>query len=95
SKYPPIVRDISFIVKNNFIPNDYFDLVRETVPEIVEEVELLDKYENENKFGKDNISYAYRITYRSLDKTLTNSEVDALHKKIETTTIKIYKAKVR
>ncbi len=95
SKYPSIVRDISFIVKNDFIPNDYFDLVRETAPNLVEEVELLDKYENAEKFGKDNISYAYRITYRSLDKTLTNSEIDILHKKIETVTIKIYKAKVR
>jgi phenylalanyl-tRNA synthetase alpha chain len=29
SKYPPIVRDISFVVPDTFIPNDYFDLVRD------------------------------------------------------------------
>ena len=95
SKYPPIVRDISFIVKNTFIPNDYFDLVRETGGELIEEVHLLDKYENEAKFGKDNISYAYRITYRSLDRTLTAEEIDALHKKIEGITKETFGATIR
>src|SRR4029079_7090816 len=71
SKYPPIVRDISFVVKKDFVPNDYFDFVREIAPGLVEEVTLLDKYENAAKFGADKISYAYRITYRSLERTLT------------------------
>ncbi len=95
SKYPPVVRDISFIVKNTFIPNDYFDLVRETAPDLVEEVALIDKYENAAKLGEGNVSYAYRITYRSLDKTLTNEEVSALHKKIEGETVRNFGAKVR
>jgi phenylalanyl-tRNA synthetase alpha chain len=95
SKYPPIVRDISFIVPNTFIPNDYFDFVRESIPDIVEQVELLDKYENEAKFGKDKISYAYRITYRSLDRTLTAIEIDQVHKKLEMETTKNFNATVR
>lgn len=95
SKYPPIVRDISFIVPNTFIPNDYFDFVRESIPDIVEQVELLDKYENEAKFGKDKISYAYRITYRSLDRTLTSPEIDQVHKKLETETTKDFEAVIR
>ena len=95
SKYPPIVRDISFVVKKDFIPNDYFDFVRETAPEIVEEVELLDKYENVAKFGQEKISYAYRITYRSLDRTLTAEEIDQVQKKIETETAKIFEGKIR
>lgn len=95
SKYPPIVRDISFIVKNDFVPNNYFDLVRDIAPDLAEEVALLDKYENDEKFGQGNISYAYRITYRSITRTLTNAEVDALHKKLEVVTIETYKAKIR
>lgn len=95
SKYPAIVRDISFIVRKDFIPNDYFDLVRELAPGLVEEVELVDTYENEAKFGKDSISYAYRITYRSLDRTLTSTEIDTLHKNIERVTSETFKAKVR
>jgi phenylalanyl-tRNA synthetase alpha chain len=95
SKYPPIVRDISFIVKSNFIPNDYFDLVRETAPDLVEEVSLLDKYENAEKFGENMISYAFRITYRSTERTLTSGEVDTLHKKLESETARIFDAKIR
>lgn len=95
SKFPPITRDISFVVKSTFVPNDYFDVVRETVPEMVEEVALIDKYENAEKFGEGNTSYAYRITYRSLEKTLTNQEVDKLHKKLEDVTAKTFGAKIR
>lgn len=95
SKYPPIVRDISFVVKNDFIPNDYFDFVRESAPGLIEQVELLDKYENAEKFGAGKISYAYRITYRSLDRTLTSEEIDATHKKLESETSKVFEATVR
>jgi len=96
SKYPPVVRDISFIVKNDFAPNNYFDLIREVVGEdLIEEVTLLDKYTNPKKFGEDTVSYTYRIVYRSLERTLTNEEVDALHRNLEEETIKHYGAEVR
>lgn len=95
SKYPQITRDISFVVDTKFIPNDYFDLIREIGGELVEQVSLLDKYENEAKFGKDKVSYTYRTVYRSMDCTLTNEEIDALHKKIEEATKKQFGAEVR
>lgn len=96
SKYPPITRDISFVVNKDFIPNNYFDLIREVTGEdLVEEVKLIDKYENEQKFGQNKISYAYRIIYRSLEKTLTSTEVDVMHKKLEQKTAEIYKAQIR
>ncbi len=95
SKYPPVVRDISFIVPKTFSPNDYFDLVRDIAGDLVEQVELIDSYENDAKFGAGNKSYAYRITYRSSDRTLTNDEVDVLHKSIEQETAKEFGATVR
>jgi phenylalanyl-tRNA synthetase alpha chain len=95
SKYPPVVRDISFVVDNTFIPNDYFDLVRDVVGDMAEEMALIDKYENAVKFGEGKVSYAYRITYRSLDRTLTSVEVDELHKKLEEATVSTFGAKIR
>ncbi len=95
SKYPPVVRDISFIVKKGFVPNNYFDLVRDVGGDLVEQVELLDTYENDEKLGAGNVSYAYRITYRSLDRTLTNEEVTALHAKLEAATRSDFGATIR
>ncbi len=71
SKFPPITRDISFIVDKNFVPNNYFDLIRDIGGDLVEEVKLLDKYEDPKKFGADKVSYTYRIIYRSNLRTLT------------------------
>ncbi len=95
SKYPPSVRDISFVVPKDFVPNNYFDLVRDIAGNIVEEVTLIDKYENDEKFGTGHMSYAYRIVYRSLERTLTSAEVDALHTKIEGETKKQFGATIR
>lgn len=95
SKFPPIVRDISFVVANSFVPNDYFDLVRDIGGDLIEEVTLIDRYENEEKFGAGKISYAYRITYRSIERTLESTEIDQLHKKLEEETNTTYGATIR
>ncbi|OGI76816.1 hypothetical protein A3C57_00310 [Candidatus Nomurabacteria bacterium RIFCSPHIGHO2_02_FULL_33_12] len=95
SKYPAIIRDISFVVDKTFSPNDYFDLVRDVVGYLAEEVSLLDEYENDVKFGADKKSYAYRITYRSLEKTLTDEEVNTLHKELEEKTREIFSVMIR
>jgi len=95
SKFPPVIRDISFIAKKDFVPNDYFDLVRDIAGDLVESVSLIDKYENEAKFGKDKLSYAYHVTYRSVDRTLTNEEIDKLHKRLEEQTTSAFNAVVR
>lgn len=95
SKYPPVTRDISFIVSKTFTPNDYFDLVRAIGGDLIEEVGLLDSYENDEKFGAENMSFAYRIIYRSIERTLTSDEVDTLHKTLEEETTAQFAATVR
>ncbi len=95
SKYPKAERDISFVVDKSFVPNDYFDLIREIGKDLVEEVSLSDKYENEEKFGKDKISFTYHIVYRSPEKTLTSEEIDQIQSKLYSETEKIYKATLR
>jgi len=95
SKYPPVTRDISFIIDKKFVPNDYFDLIREIGGDLVEQVELLDKYENDEKFGADKMSYTYRIVYRSVERTLKSEEVDLLQNKLYEQTEKTYGAQLR
>lgn len=95
SKYPPVTRDISFVVPHTFVPNDYFDAIRDIGGDMIEQVALLDKYENEKKFGKDKVSYTFRITYRSIERTLTNKEVNTLHSKLEGVTTSDFHAELR
>ncbi|MEK7163373.1 MAG: hypothetical protein AAB775_01525 [Patescibacteria group bacterium] len=96
SKYPAIVRDISFIVDfASFTPKNYFDLVRDVVGDLAEEMTLVDQYENTGQFGAGRKSYTYRIIYRSLARTLTDGEVNVMHKKLEEKTKEIYGAEVR
>ncbi len=96
SKYPPVVRDISFLVDAaSFTPNDYFDLVRDVAGDLAEEVALVDEYENAEKFGSGKKSYAYRVTYRSLDRTLTDAEVNDMHRQLEQETVRVFGAIIR
>lgn len=95
SKFPPITRDISFVVSKDFIPNNYFDLIRDLGGSLVEEVQLLDSYENPEKFGADKKSYTYRIVYRSNERTLVSSEVDEIQAKIYDATKQQFGAEIR
>lgn len=95
SKYPPITRDISFIVPKTFVPNNYFDLIRDIVGDLAEEVSLLDKFENDKKFGTDRMSYTYRIVYRSVERTLKTEEIEPLQANIVEETKKQFGAEIR
>ena len=95
SKYPLMTRDISFVVENTFVPNNYFDLIRDLGGNLVEETKLLDKYEDLEKFGKDKISYTYRIIYRSPIRTLTNEEINKIQNDIYNQTAKQFGAVLR
>lgn len=97
SKYPPITRDISFIVdKATFNINRFYEIAREVIgDEYIEEMKLLDEFENAAKFGAGKKSYTFRIVYRHLDRTLTNEEVDKLHHALEEQVRKEFSATVR
>ena len=95
SKFPPITRDISFIVSKDFVPNDYFDLIRDLGGDLVEEVKLLDHYDDPEKFGSDRTSYTYRIIYRSNERTLQTGEIDPIQEKITQETVQQFNAQIR
>ena len=82
SKFPMTYRDISFIVDKSTSLNNYYEIVRDFAENLIEEVKLVDEYEDEKKFGKDKKSYTFRIIYRSPERTLTNEEVNQIQEKI-------------
>ena len=95
SKYPEVVRDISFVVDSTMALNTYFEVVRELGGNLIEEVQLIDKYENAEKFGEGKTSYTFRIVYRSPERTLTNEEVNGVHDKIREKTAAELNAQIR
>jgi phenylalanyl-tRNA synthetase alpha chain len=95
SKYPATSRDISFIIDKAINLNNYYEIVRDFAENIIEEVKLLDSYEDDAKFGKDKKSYTFRIIYRSPEKTLTNEEINKIQEEIREETKKELNAVLR
>jgi phenylalanyl-tRNA synthetase alpha chain len=95
SKYPEISRDISFIIDKDINLNNYFEIVRDFAENIIEEVKLIDEFENEAKFGAGKKSYTFHIVYRSHERTLTNEEVNKIQAEIITKTEKDLQAIIR
>jgi len=95
SKYPEISRDISFVIDKNINLNNYYEIVRDFAENLIEEVKLLDSYEDDVKFGKDKKSYTFRIIYRSPERTLTNEEINKIQEEIREETKKELNAVLR
>jgi len=64
--------EISWIIRD--ISGEAWDLI--------EEVKLIDIFVNDAKFGSDKKSICIRITFRSLERTLTNEEINVVYLKI-------------
>jgi len=94
SKYPETSRDISFIIDKSINLNNYYEIVRDFDDNLIQEVKLIDEYEDKKKFG-DKKSYTFRIVYQSLDRTLTNEEINDIQEKIREKTKKDLKAILR
>jgi phenylalanyl-tRNA synthetase alpha chain len=82
SKYPETSRDISFVINKDINLNNYYEIVRDFAENLIEEVKLVDEYEDAEKFGKDKKSYTFRIVYRSPERTLTNEEINKIQEEI-------------
>ncbi len=93
SKYPAVIRDISILVSKDVRIGDILQEIQESSPELIENVDLFDEYEDEKFAGRKSITF--RIVFQAEDRTLTDKEVNEEMKKIESILKKTFKAEIR
>ena len=94
SKFPLCYKDVSFWLPTSepFHSNDVYEVIRSLGGDLVERVELFDQFRN-TKTGRE--SHAYRITYRHMDRSLTNEEVDTIQFLVRDELVKKLKIELR
>jgi phenylalanyl-tRNA synthetase alpha chain len=76
SKYPACYKDVSFwLPPTGFHENDLFSDVRSVAGDLVENVVMQSEFVHPKT---KKTSRCYRILYRSMDRTMTNEEIDRL-----------------
>ena len=92
SKFPAVVNDLAVIVDENISHNSLIEVFQESA--LVHNVQLFDIYRGD-QIDDNKKSLAYKITYQSFDKTLTNEEVTQEQNKIIKQLNKNYGATIR
>lgn len=81
AKYPAVSRDLSMVVPKSIPVGDIEAMIAQRGGKLLEEVKLFDIYEGE-QIKEGFKSVAYSVTFRAKDKTLEESDVAGLMKKI-------------
>lgn len=92
-KYPPVTRDISFVVATEILYNDLRREIIKFNPLIVE-TELFDVYSGD-KLDNNQKSLAFHLTYRSETQTLVAAEVDKIQQELIKHLVNKFSVKLR
>jgi phenylalanyl-tRNA synthetase beta chain len=93
-KFPSIDLDISLIIDKNTLWQEIKEAVGQVEKDLIRQVTVFDVFEGKNiPAGKK--SLAFRIEYRSDDKTLTMDEVQIIHNKVLQVLESKFKSQIR
>lgn len=98
SKYPGSIRDVAFwlpscVSESTVVhENDIMEIVRNEAGDLVESVKLIDEFIN-SKTGRK--SLCYRINYQSMDRNITNDEINELQERVNEELVSKYRVELR
>ncbi len=81
SAYPPVVEDLAFVVAESVTARQVAEAMRAAGGALLTEIELFDLYRGQ-PIPAGQKSLAYKLTYQSLEKSLTDEEVAAVRSRI-------------
>ena len=94
SDYQRVVRDFAFIIEEKYSSGEIINLVKNIDEKLIKTVKIFDVYQGENiEEGKKSI--AFNVTFEPKDKTLSESDIEFISKKIISTVQNITGANIR
>ena len=93
-RFPSVERDLAVVVDEAFPAQQIINWVKDLGHSLIEDVEVFDQYRGAPiQEGKK--SLAYTISYRAEDRTLTDTEVHALHQDLVSRISELFGAQLR
>jgi phenylalanyl-tRNA synthetase beta chain len=93
-RFPAVNRDLAIVVSNSVAAQDLLDYLEEHRPQYAENITLFDQYRG-TQVAKDRKSLAFRITYRSEERSLTDLEVNEIHTDLSQKVVDAFEAQLR
>lgn len=93
-RYPAVERDFAMVVDQALPSQHIIDRIDELGQTLIQRVEVFDEYRGAS-IPEGKKSLAYKILYRAEDRTLTDSEVNALHQRLVDHVGKVFDAQRR
>lgn len=94
ARYPAVLQDVALVLPETVAAEDVRRSIVRTGRPLVVEAAIFDVFRAE-RIGQGKRSLAYRITYQSAERTLTDAEVAETHRKIEAQLEREFGAQVR
>lgn len=82
SLYPFIVRDIAVFVPGGIKADEVWGVISPLCGELLVRHDLFDVFDKKTEDGSVSTSYAFRIVFQSFDRTLTDTEINAVMEKV-------------
>ncbi|MDD4241370.1 MAG: phenylalanine--tRNA ligase subunit beta [Smithellaceae bacterium] len=94
SKFPAVTRDVAFVVPAAMEARQMLEIVLSQREDLLENVGIFDIYAGKG-LDEGTKSLGLRFSYRALDRTLTDTEINGIHERVVRNTVRLTGAKIR